>query len=140
MATEVTGRGPVVRVSDVEFPVELAIKSEDRVRGLSGRASLDAGTGMLFVFDSDRPRSFWMREMEIPLDMVWINSECRVVDISENAPPPDPETALGDLPRYSPSVPAKFVLEINAGESIALGLGVGDAVEFLEELAGQHGC
>ncbi|MBT98263.1 MAG: hypothetical protein CL902_06515 [Dehalococcoidia bacterium] len=132
--------GPLVRVEDLEFPVELAVNSEQRIKGLSGRASLDAGTGMLFIFEKPERFRFWMREMEISLDMVWIGSNCEVVDVSENVPFPDPETPLDELPRYSPESRAKFVLEINGGEAAELGLGIGDKVEFLNEIAGKYDC
>ncbi len=130
----------VVRVDETDFPVELAVEPDERIRGLSGRAALGPGTGMLFVFEIESRFRFWMREMEFPLDIVWIGAGCQVVDISVNVPPPEPGTSLADLPRYSPGVPALYVLEINGGEAEELGLGVGDPVEFREELAGRYGC
>ena len=139
-ATEAPVTGPVVRVDETEFPVELSVTPDERIRGLSGRASLGTGTGMLFIFEVESRLRFWMREMEFPLDMVWIGAECQVVDISVNVPPPDPGTSLDDLPRYSPRTPARYVLEINGGEAEALGLGAGDPVEFLYGLAGRYGC
>ncbi len=140
VVTEEPVYGPMVRVAEVVFPVELAVEPEDRFQGLSGRAFLDSGTGMLFVFEEEDRLRFWMREMEFSLDIIWIDAECRVVDISENVPAPDPGTPLDALPRYSPDAPARYVLEINGGESAARGLGAGDPVEFLNELAGMYGC
>jgi len=131
---------PVVRVGNLEFPVEVADDSAKRIKGLSGRPFLEAGTGMLFIFEKEERFRFWMREMEISLDMVWIGSNCRVVDVSENVPFPDPDTPLDDLPRYSPESTAKYVLEINGGESADLGLGIGDRVEFVDQIAGKYGC
>ncbi len=138
--TEAPVTGPVVRVGEVDFPVELAVNSEERIKGLSGRASLGAGTGMLFIFEFESLLRFWMREMEFPLDMVWIGVECQVVGISVNVPPPEPGTSLDDLRRYSPSAPAMYVLEINGGEAETLGLGAGDPVAFRDGLAGRYGC
>ena len=132
--------GMVVRIGSLEFIVEVAADSDTQIKGLSGRESLDAGTGMLFVFENEKRFRFWMREMEISLDMVWINSECQVVDVSEDVPPPDRDIPLEDLPRYSPESPAKYVLEINGGESAELGLIIGDHVEFAGALAGNYGC
>ena len=140
VATEKPVTEPIVRVDETDFLVELAVEPEERIRGLSGRAALSPGTGMLFVYDIESRFRFWMREMEFPLDIVWIGAGCQVVDISVNVPPPEPGTSLADLPRYSPGVPALYVLEINGGEAEALGLGVGDPVEFREELAGRYGC
>ena len=132
--------GPMVRVEELVFPVELADSPDKRIRGLSGRASLDARTGMLFIFEKPERFRFWMREMEIPLDIVWIGSNCEVVDVSEDVPFPAPETPLDALPRYSPESRAKFVLEINAGEAADLGLGNGDKVEFLNDIASEYDC
>ena len=80
--------GMVVRIGSLEFVVEVAADSDKQTKGLSGRASLDGGTGMLFVFENEKRFRFWMWEMEISLDMVWINSECQVGDVSQNVPPP----------------------------------------------------
>ena len=131
---------PIVQVGDLEFLVELAADPEKRIKGLSGRPFLEAGTGMLFVFEDPERLRFWMRGMEISLDIVWISSDCRVVDVSEDVPFPDPDTPLDELPRYSPESPAQYALEINGGEAAELRLGIGDTVEFLEGLAGTYGC
>ena len=139
-ATAALSQMPFVRVDEVIFPVEVAVTPAERIKGLSGRAFLESGTGMLFVFDVEDRLRFWMRDMEIPLDMIWIGANCKVVDISVNVPPPDPGTPLGDLPRYSPSGRAMYVLEINGGEAEWLGLGAGDLVRFVGALAGRYGC
>ena len=131
---------PIAQVGDLEFLVELAADPEKRIKGLSGRPFLEAGTGMLFVFEDPERLRFWMRGMEISLDIVWISSDCRVVDVSEDVPFPDPDTPLDELPRYFPESPAQYVLEINGGEAAELGLGIGDTVEFLGGLAGTYGC
>ena len=86
--------GPMVRVEELVFPVELADSPDKRIRGLSGRASLDARPGMLFIFEKPERFRFWMREMEIPLDIVWIGSNCEVVDVSEDFTFQAPETPL----------------------------------------------
>ncbi len=138
--TETVVTGPFVRVDELVFPVEVAADPETRIKGLSGRASLDSGSGMLFVFENAERFRFWMREMEFSLDIVWISSGCVVVDISVDVPFPDPSTPLNDLPRYSPESIAKYVLEINGGEAAALGVGAGDQVKFLGELEGEYGC
>ena len=137
---ETTIAGPFVRVDDLVFPVELAADPDTRIRGLSGRASLDSGTGMLFVFENSERFRFWMKEMQFSLDIVWISSGCTVVDVSVDVPFPDPSTPSNDLPRYSPEGTAKYVLEINGGEAAALGVGAGDPVKFLGELEGKYGC
>ena len=67
-----------------------------------------------------------MKDTLIPLDMIWMDSERRIVHIEHNVPP----CAADPCPRYPPSGPALYVLEINAGFAAKLGLKVGDTMEF----------
>ena len=120
--------------------MELAITPAERSQGLSGREVLPQGAGMLFIFEGDQHLAFWMPDMNFPLDMVWIDSGCRVVDATLNAPVPEPGQSLADLPRFSPGSPARFVLEINAGEFEGAGLMPGHQAEFGGSLEGQYGC
>lgn len=95
---------------------------------------------MLFIFEGDQHLAFWMPDMNFPLDMVWIDSGCQVVDATLNAPVPEPGQGLADLPRFSPQAPARFVLEINAGEFEAAGLTPGEQAAFGNSIAGEYGC
>ena len=132
--------GPAVVIGDVVLPVELAITREEQRQGLSDRPSLAPGTGMLFVFESDDRRQFWMKNMHFPLDMVWIGSDCAVGEISGDVPAPLPGTDDSDVVRVSPEQEAQYVLEINGGEAAALGLAANDTVSFVGSIAGQYGC
>ena len=120
--------------------VEVADTQAAQQQGLSGRESLAEGTGMLFVFDQERFLSFWMKDMNFPLDMVWIDASCEVVDISRDVPIPEPGQTLAGLPTYGPETPAMYVLEINAGASAAGGFGPGDMAAFTGGLEGRYGC
>ena len=131
---------PLVAIGAATWPVELAITPAERSQGLSGRKTLPQGTGMLFIFEGDQHLAFWMPDMNFPLDMVWIDSGCQVVDATLNAPVPEPGQGLADLPRFSPSAPARFVLEINAGEFKGAGLVSGEQAVFRGALEGQYGC
>ena len=111
--------GPAVVIGDVVLPVELAITPEERRQGLSDRPSLAPGTGMLFVFESDGHRQFWMKNMHFPLDMVWIGSDCAVGEISGEVPASPPGTDDSDVVRVSPEEEAQYVMEINGGEAAA---------------------
>ncbi|MDP6549211.1 MAG: DUF192 domain-containing protein [Dehalococcoidia bacterium] len=135
-----TPERPGVRVGPAAFEVETAITSADRTRGLSGHPPLTPGAGMLFIFERESKYTFWMIDMLFALDMVWIGAECTVVDITFNAPPPAPGQTPDQLPRFSPGAPARYVLEINAGEADSAGIRPGDPVLFTGELAGRHGC
>ena len=130
----------LVRVDGAEFPVELAVTPEQRSQGLSGRDSLPPDTGMLFVFETEGNYTFWMKDMLFPLDLIWISAECGVVEVTANAPPPEPGQSTNDLPRYTPSVPARHVLEINAGEAAAADIDPGDPVEFAGSMLVSYGC
>ena len=105
----------IVMATKKHVPVEEALTPEQRVRGLMHRKSLKPNTGMWFVFDSSKPRSFWMRNTTISLDLVFVDDQGVVVRVIERAMPLS-ERALRSL------VPARYVLEVNAGEAAALGI------------------
>lgn len=119
--------GAKVQIRNTVFQVELAIKPEELVKGLGSRANMPKDHGMLFVFDHRDRFSFWMKDMEFPLDMIWID-DTKIVDISKNVPV---QTGY-PLPTFSPHVPVNRVLEINAGLSDKYGFQVGDTVTYLK--------
>ena len=127
-------------IGGAAFPVEVAVTPEQRRQGLSGRESLGAGRGMLFVYESPRPLQFWMVRMQFPLDFVWISGDCTVGEISRDIPPPPQNAEDDDIARVSPSGEIQFVLEINAGEAEGLGVEVGDRVVFGGSIEGRFGC
>jgi len=110
-----------VLIDDVEIPVEVAT---DPVKGLSGRDDLAVNTGMLF--DLDGHPVITMRGMKFALDIIWISEDKKVVDISRNTL----ISVLGNDTLYSPEKPAKYALEINAGEAQKRGIKVDDEVEI----------
>lgn len=115
-----------VRASDVvvdatALHLEIADTDAARVQGLSDRPSLDADTGMLFIFPSRGIYPFWMKDMHFPLDIIWIDGD-RIVDIV-TLPPPAPGALLP--PSHTPTHLADQVLEINAGEAKTMGLKIG---------------
>ncbi len=120
--------------------VELAVTPDERNQGLSGHPPLADNEGMLFVFENEAKWVFWMKDMLFPLDMVWIDSRCTVVDVTENAPKPEPGQGLGDLPHFSPKTLAQYVLEVNAGTAQRTRISIGDQVTFSGSLDGRFGC
>ena len=86
------------------------------------RKELDKNKGMLFIFDKEGIYPFWMKNTLIPLDIIWIDSNDKVVFISQNVQP------CKNLicPSIFPTVKAKYVLEVNAGVCQEIGLKVGD--------------
>ncbi|MBU1377909.1 MAG: DUF192 domain-containing protein [Alphaproteobacteria bacterium] len=103
------------------FQVEIADSEMEREYGLMCRRALAADRGMLFLFARETPQMFWMRNTLIPLDIVYIGANGRVVSISRNVQPLDESGAPS-------SGPAKFVLELAAGRAAQIGLLPGDRV------------
>jgi len=104
---------------------ELAITSEQKTQGLSGRAKLDAGRGMLFVYDGYYIPSFWMKNMKFPLDIIWIKDDI-VAGAAKNLPPE------GEQPQqtYEPATFINYALEVPAGYVDKYGIKIGDKVEI----------
>jgi uncharacterized membrane protein (UPF0127 family) len=109
--------------STPSFHVEIADNEVSREQGLQYRESLDKDKGMLFVFPNEQQVTFWMKNTSIPLDMVFINSDLKVVGIIPNATP----FSLAPLAVSSPSL---YVLEINGGVAQIAGIHTGDQVKL----------
>ena len=123
--------GSKVCFKDNCYAVELAKTDIERERGLMNRDHLDSGKGMFFVFDSDAIYPFWMKNTLIPLDMIWIDENGKVVYIYKNA---QPCADKGVCQNIIPSVQARYVLEINAGQADRMGLGEGDELTLNSKL------
>ena len=132
--------GPVVRIGGASYRVDLAVLPEERSQGLSGRETMAPDEGMLFVFEEERVLHFWMKEMRFPLDIIWIDAQCSLVSVAADVPTPPPNASNDEIPRAQSPSPARFVLEVNAGEAARNGLSPGDPVEFRGTIAGQYGC
>jgi uncharacterized membrane protein (UPF0127 family) len=108
---------------EVSFQVEIAATPEKREFGLMYRRDLPANHGMLFIFPAEKVNSFWMKNTPIPLDMIFINRERKIVGIVH-------ETVPFSMDGRSVSVPSQYVLEINGGLSRQYGFKAGDVVRF----------
>ena len=104
------------------FHVEIADTPETRARGLMYRSRLADDAGMLFLFDALEVQTFWMKNTEIALDMLFLAPDGEILSLHENATP-------FSLRTISSGVPASAVLEIVGGTSARLGIRVGDRVE-----------
>jgi uncharacterized membrane protein (UPF0127 family) len=109
--------------------VEIADTPDERSTGLMHRTSLPDDAGMLFIYEAPRIPSFWMKNTLIPLDMIWIGADKRIVEINANVQP-EPGVADSALRRYGPTVPVSYVLELNAGAAARLGLAPGSLLAF----------
>jgi hypothetical protein len=111
-----------VRLSGATVQAEVAADANARERGLSGRRSLADGRGMLFVYRDHVARTYWMKGMRFPIDIIWIDRG-KVTGVERNVPVPQ-----GYLPRYSSAGPADHVLEVPAGWAGRHGTKRGDRV------------
>lgn len=103
-----------ITIDGVMLIVEIADDSEKIQKGLMFREKLPENQGMLFIFDEERKYSFWMMNMKINLDMIWLDSNGKVVHIVEDAAPCI-DSAHTSQCTYNPDEPAKYVLEVNSG-------------------------
>lgn len=108
---------------EITFEVEIADTPGKRELGLQYRRELAANRGMIFLFAHEAEQTFWMKNTPIPLDMIFINSDRRIVGIAEKAVP-------FSLDPRSVGRASQFVLEVNGGLSKRYGIKAGDSVRF----------
>ena len=112
-----------IKIGGAEIAVEIADTYAERKLGLSGRDSLAEDRGMLFVFESEAALSFWMKDMRFAIDIIWLDKNSVVVDITQNAAPESyPQ-------KFSPKSPPKYALEVPAGFAKKHGIATGDKME-----------
>ncbi|MEO6951999.1 MAG: DUF192 domain-containing protein [Polyangia bacterium] len=109
--------------AEVHVAVELALDEPSRARGLMDRRALAPGTGMVFVFPEISPHKFWMHNTYIPLDMIFVGADRRVVYVEDRAEP------LTETPR-GPDAPTQFVVEVPGGWAKSHGIEPGTSVRF----------
>ena len=114
-----------VKIAGQTVKVDLALTPEAQAQGLSGRINLNEDAGMLFIFNKPSRYSFWMKDMNFPIDMIWLDENFQVVYIKKDAEP-------GSYPTtFTPSSDAKYVLEVQANFSEKNNLREGDSARFL---------
>ena len=113
----------VIDSTKVTLDIEIADTDFDIQTGLMYRNSMKKNQGMLFVFDDETERFFYMKNTKIPLDLIYINANKTIVSFQKNAKPFD-ESSLPS------NAPAKYVLEVNAGLVDVWGIAVGDSITY----------
>ena len=116
-----------MRVGSATFAIEVASTSVEQARGLSFRPGLPDGHGMLFIFSHPAIQNFWMKDMNFPIDIIWIGGD-KVLGFAENAAP-QPGVPLWKLAVYDSPDGTDKVLEVNAGTVARDGIRVGDSVQ-----------
>lgn len=127
--------GPIEYVffksSNTKVKVEIADTEAKRAKGLMFRTHMPENNGMLFIFQTSASHAFWMANTKIPLDIIWINEDLKIVDISKNTPPcTETGTLISLCKAYAPKDKAKYVLEVNGGYTDKNKIGIGDEVIF----------
>jgi uncharacterized protein len=115
--TIVTGGGPH------KFKVEVATTPEQLEQGLMFRQNLAADGGMIFDFKAPQPAMMWMKNTLIPLDMLFVDGQGRIISLHERAVP-------GSLETIGSGAPVRAVVELNGGTVARLGIKPGDRVLF----------
>ena len=116
--------------------VELAQSASQRSKGLMFRRSMPLKHGMLFVFPSDERWPFWMKNTLIPLDIIWLNKDKKIVDIHVNALSSEGNGA--QLRVFTPVALARYVVEANAGFVGRNGVKIGNKVKFISRFVRQY--
>ena len=109
----------------IKINVDVAETEEDKVMGLSNKKYLPANSGMLFVFDKEEYPNMWMRSTLMPLDMIFISSNFRIVDIKHVYPCKQDPCEI-----YKPEKRSKYVLEVNENFTTKNNIGIGDRINI----------
>ncbi len=118
----------VILPSGAVYRLELARTPQEQAQGLMFRESLPEKTGMLFLFEDNGVHRFWMKNTMIPLDMVWMDAEGRVLFVSSNTPP----CKADPCPTYGPDSHAASVLEIAGGRAAREKIVIGSVLRFMD--------
>lgn len=116
-------------LNGINFDVELAITESEHSHGLMGRTTLESNRGMLFVYNEPLQLSFWMKETLIPLDILFFDSDGRLLEFFANTPPCKEEPCK----TYTNRSPAQYVLELSAGTAGRLKLKRGDIFTIIRQ-------
>lgn len=116
-----------LHVGDGIFKTRVAKTFEEREKGLSNTTALGEDQALLFVYDTDAQWAIWMKDMNYPIDIVWLNKDKKVVYIVKNAPPesyPDE--------KFTPKEDARYVIELMAGTTDKKAINIGEKAVFDE--------
>ena len=122
-----SAKGPWVELAGQRYTVEIADDDAERARGLMFRDTLADDRGMLFIHEVQQPLAYWMKNTRIALDILYFDDARRLVSQQRGVPP----CSLGDAcPSYPSGAPARYVLELNAGQAERLKLENGTELRF----------
>lgn len=111
-----------LRTAQATYRLEVVTTEEDQQKGLSDRDRLAQDTGMLFAYSAEDDRCFWMKDMRLDIDIIWLDTEKRITHIE---PDLSPKTYPEDY-----CARAQYIIELNAGEAAKNALKPGDTLDF----------
>ena len=126
-ATIVGNTTSIVKIGDTNITALLAKTPEEQSKGLAIKDSLKENEGMLFVFDTAKPYSFWMKDMKFPIDIIWLDPNKKIVHIEHNL---DPCAFLLPCPSYTPNSDSMYVLEVVSNFTNKHNIKIGDQIFF----------
>jgi uncharacterized membrane protein (UPF0127 family) len=130
-----SARAPWVEIAGHRYTVEVASTDAQRERGLMFRKTLATDRGMLFIHERQQPLAYWMKNTLIPLDILFFDDAHRLVAQQRDVSP----CTLGDAcPAYPSAAPARFVLELNAGQAAKLHLENGAELGIHAQIEPSH--
>ena len=124
-----------IGITPVTFPNGVRINAEtmrtdiELLKGLMFRESMPSNRGMLFIHPQENTYHYWMYQTKIPLDIIWMDHDRRVVELSLDTPPCK-STSAKQCINYGGTQKSKYVLEVNAGMAAKNGIKVGDTLDF----------
>ena len=118
-----------VEINNILFNIDLAVSADDLERGLSGRKEIANDQAMLFIFSDKSQRSFWMKDMNFNIDLLWIDGN-KIVAYEKNMLAPEDDTPLDNLAKYISPQPIDKVLEIKSGLVDSLSIKIGDTINI----------
>lgn len=130
-ALELSSKTTHVQIGSQEYRLWIADTEKERVKGLSGVAAVSEKGGLLMDFQSDGQWGIWMKDMNVPIDIIWLNKDKEVVYIVENASPDTPEKT------YFPFEDTRYVVELAAGAVESAGITQGSTARFSETWKGE---
>lgn len=115
-----------LKLKNTDIKLYIADNDLKKQKGLMNVSKLDANEGMIFLFDHESKATFWMKNTLIPLDIIWVNKDMKIVDIKENAQPCD----SNQCPFIYPADISKYVIELNSGYTKKHSIKVGDILDI----------
>ena len=122
-----SGADSWVELGGQRYTVEVADDDEERAMGLMFREEMAEDRGMIFIHERQEPQAYWMKNTKIPLDILYFDESRKLVSQQRDVPPC---SAGNQCPPYPSNAPARYVLELNAGQAAKLKLNDGAVLSF----------